>query len=177
MILLLGMHLLQVVVDGAYRAPREMNFWFGLILLHLPPPHTPGAYLPDPDRFTIRGLPGVASYFNNLALADRWLGKLRQAMQDAGRWDKMWVILSADHSWRTSTIYDGRRDLRVPFLIKSPGSERSVTYPREFNTVVTHDLILAALRGEISDQQQTVAWLDANAIAQPTTTGQGQDEH
>ena len=35
MILLLGLHLLQVVVDGAYRAPREVNFWFGLILLQL----------------------------------------------------------------------------------------------------------------------------------------------
>jgi ubiquinol-cytochrome c reductase cytochrome b subunit len=35
MILLLGLHLLQVVIDGAYRAPREMNFWFGLVLLHL----------------------------------------------------------------------------------------------------------------------------------------------
>ena len=35
MIVLLGIHLLQVVFDGAYRAPREMNFWFGLILLQL----------------------------------------------------------------------------------------------------------------------------------------------
>lgn len=35
MILLLGLHLLQVVVDNAYTAPREVNFWFGLILLHL----------------------------------------------------------------------------------------------------------------------------------------------
>lgn len=35
MILLLGIHLLQVVWDGAYKAPREVNFWFGLILLHL----------------------------------------------------------------------------------------------------------------------------------------------
>lgn len=32
---LLVLHLMQVVIDGAYRAPREVNFWFGLILLHL----------------------------------------------------------------------------------------------------------------------------------------------
>ena len=31
--LLLVLHLMQVVVDGAYRAPREVNFWFGLGLL------------------------------------------------------------------------------------------------------------------------------------------------
>ena len=32
---LLVLHLMQVVIDGAYRAPREVNFWFGLILLFL----------------------------------------------------------------------------------------------------------------------------------------------
>ncbi len=33
--LLLVLHLLQVVLDGAYRAPREVNFWCGVILLQL----------------------------------------------------------------------------------------------------------------------------------------------
>ncbi len=32
---LLILHLMQVVIDGAYRAPREINFWFGLGLLQL----------------------------------------------------------------------------------------------------------------------------------------------
>ena len=32
---LLVLHLMQVVIDGAYRAPREFNFWFGLGLLLL----------------------------------------------------------------------------------------------------------------------------------------------
>lgn len=31
--ILLVLHLMQVVIDGAYRAPRELNFWFGLALL------------------------------------------------------------------------------------------------------------------------------------------------
>lgn len=35
MTVLLALHLMQVVIDGAYKAPREMNFWFGLILLLL----------------------------------------------------------------------------------------------------------------------------------------------
>ena len=30
---LLVLHLMQVVIDGAYRAPREMNFWVGILLL------------------------------------------------------------------------------------------------------------------------------------------------
>lgn len=33
MVVLLVLHLMQVVIDGAYRAPREVNFWLGLILM------------------------------------------------------------------------------------------------------------------------------------------------
>lgn len=35
MTVLLVLHLMQVIIDGAYKAPREVNFWFGLILLQL----------------------------------------------------------------------------------------------------------------------------------------------
>ncbi len=35
MTVLLVLHLMQVMIDGAYQAPREVNFWFGLALLLL----------------------------------------------------------------------------------------------------------------------------------------------
>lgn len=35
MVVLLALHLMQVVVDGAYRAPREVNFWLGLVLMQI----------------------------------------------------------------------------------------------------------------------------------------------
>jgi len=35
MTVLLVFHLMQVVIDGAYKAPREINFWSGVILLLL----------------------------------------------------------------------------------------------------------------------------------------------
>ncbi len=35
MTVLLALHLMQVVIDGAYRAPREINFWLGLILMQI----------------------------------------------------------------------------------------------------------------------------------------------
>jgi ubiquinol-cytochrome c reductase cytochrome b subunit len=35
MVILLVVHFVQVVVDGAYRAPREINFWLGLILMQI----------------------------------------------------------------------------------------------------------------------------------------------
>ncbi|MEX2138752.1 MAG: cytochrome b N-terminal domain-containing protein [Pirellulales bacterium] len=33
MVVLLALHLMQVIIDGAYRAPREINFWIGLVLM------------------------------------------------------------------------------------------------------------------------------------------------
>src|SRR6476659_9473052 len=35
MTILLVLHLMQVVIDGAYKAPREVNFWTGILLLLL----------------------------------------------------------------------------------------------------------------------------------------------
>ncbi len=35
MVVLLAVHFVQVVVDGAYRAPREINFWIGLVMMQL----------------------------------------------------------------------------------------------------------------------------------------------
>jgi ubiquinol-cytochrome c reductase cytochrome b subunit len=35
MVPLLVLHFMQVIIDGAYRAPRELNYWFGLGLLVL----------------------------------------------------------------------------------------------------------------------------------------------
>ena len=145
---------------------------YGLILLHLPPPHDPWVYLPDKNEFTAWGIADPAGYFNNLGLADHDLGDLRRKMETAGQWDKTWVILSADHSWRLSKSYDGVRDYRVPFLIKSTGAGQSLTYSNRFNTVLTHDLILAILRGEVTNQPATATWLDTHGKPELPVPGQ-----
>ncbi|MEX2174741.1 MAG: cytochrome b N-terminal domain-containing protein [Pirellulaceae bacterium] len=35
MVVVMALHLLQVIWDGAYRAPREVNYWLGLVLMQL----------------------------------------------------------------------------------------------------------------------------------------------
>lgn len=35
MIVLMAIHLMQVIIDGAYQAPREINFWLGLVLMQI----------------------------------------------------------------------------------------------------------------------------------------------
>ncbi len=35
MVVLMAIHLVQVVIDGAYKAPREINFWLGIVLMQI----------------------------------------------------------------------------------------------------------------------------------------------
>lgn len=35
MVVLMALHLMQVIIDGAYKAPREINFWLGIILMQI----------------------------------------------------------------------------------------------------------------------------------------------
>jgi hypothetical protein len=145
------------------------NVTYGLIFLHLLPPHSPGIYLPDKDQLTIQRVNAVTGYFNNLALADRTLGKLRHALETSGEWETTWIIVSADHSWRGSRAYDGQRDYRVPFLVNPPRANTSVVYSQPFNTVATENLVLAILRGQIPNTTSAVAaWLEADAKPRPT---------
>jgi hypothetical protein len=147
------------------------NSTYGLILLHLPPPHRPGIYLPDQDRFTSLSMPPVQGYFNNLVLADRWLGKLRTALELCEEWNDLWLIVSADHSWRFSRQYDHHRDLRIPLMIKSSRERTALTFSDRLNTVLTHDLILAILSGEVKTQAALAAWLESRSSAEPTSPG------
>ena len=143
------------------------NNIYGLTLLHLPPPHMPGIYLPEKDQFTFWGVPTTVGYFGNLALADRELGQMRRAMETSGQWDKTWLIISTDHSLGPYS-YIGQPDTRVPFIVKPPGANEPITYSPKINTILTHDLILAILRGEITSQRELVPWLDKHGKPLPT---------
>jgi hypothetical protein len=147
------------------------NQLYSLVFLHLPPPHKPGVFLPESGRFTVFSFSKVAGYFNNLALADRSLATLRSAISSSGAATNTWLILSADHSWRESRLYDGRRDLRVPFVVRAPQDHRPLTYSSKLNTVMTHDMVLAILRGDVTNHATLAAWLDLHRRNEPTILG------
>jgi hypothetical protein len=147
------------------------NAQYSVILLHLPPPHKPGVYLPHEDRFTCLGMPKTKGYFNNLELADRELGRIRSAMEHAGVADRTWILVSADHWWRESKVYDDREDHRVPFLLKPPDAEGARSFPGMFNTVLTHDLILSLLKSDVTNLDEAARWLNERLISTPPLYG------
>jgi arylsulfatase A-like enzyme len=133
---------------------------FGLVFLHLPVPQPPGIYDRATQRRTAWNFSGVGeSYFDNLALADRIVGDLRRGLDRARLGDRTWIVLSSTRSWSASKAYDGQTDPRVPFLVRPPEGGRSRHVDVVFGTLATHDLVLAILRGSISDANAAAAWL------------------
>jgi len=131
----------------------------GLILAHFNVPHGPHAYSRARGDFTLKNSP-INGYLDSLALADRSLSELRAAMESAGVWESTTVLISADDPYRESEALDGKLDPRIPFLLKMAGHGEAVTYDGAFNTVLTHDLLLAVLKGEVKDPAAVTAWLD-----------------
>lgn len=157
----------SAVMENAKRLVVDSRL--GLILVHLPVPHPPGIYDRVARRFDVGR---ENSYLDNLELADRTLGELRRAMEDAGLWSDATVLVSSDHAWRSdywrSTHLWTREDeqtrppapdRRVPFVLKLPGQEKAIEYHPDLSTVITHDLILALLRAEISGRDDVIKWL------------------
>ncbi|HEU0008439.1 MAG TPA: sulfatase-like hydrolase/transferase [Verrucomicrobiae bacterium] len=138
-----------------------------LAFLHLPLPHKPGIYRPSTGKLTAFNFSTRGGYFDNLALCDRVLGELRRAIAEAGLGDRTWLLVSSDHWWRESRFSDGKTDLRVPFLLKSPFDDKPITLGAPFSTVVSQDLLLAILRGEVRDHQGAFAWLERNRVPPP----------
>jgi hypothetical protein len=137
--------------------PVAINQDFDLILLHWPIPHRPGIYSRSRDDFDASGR---GTYVDNLALVDRTLRELRQALEKAGVWDSTTILLSADHWDRFSRQVDGKIGHRIPFLLKLAGQTTRLDYLRRFDTVATHDLILSILSGELQDPESVARWLD-----------------
>ncbi|HTB15357.1 MAG TPA: sulfatase-like hydrolase/transferase [Bryobacteraceae bacterium] len=127
-----------------------------LVYLHLPVPHAPYLY----DRFSKR-YSGASTYLDNLALADIYLGDLREAMTAAGLWDKTAVLVSSDHPNRMSMSVDGKADPRVPFLLKMPSQTSGSIYHPELRTVVTKPLLEAILSRKITTPDEAKIWLNA----------------
>jgi hypothetical protein len=126
-----------------------------LSLLHFSVPHSPWISEATVDPKSVQG------YLGNVVIADRVLGDLRRSM--AGDWDKAVVLVSSDHWWRDAPLTNGKRDHRIPFILKLTGQKQGVEYKGTFNTVLTRDLLLLLLRGEVKNPSEAVEWIERNS--------------
>jgi hypothetical protein len=143
------------------KASRELlQQDLNLKLLHFPIPHHPWIYDAKTQSFSAEAKNG---YDDNLVLADRTLGEIRVALEQASKWDSSIVVVTADHWWRLAEPVNGQQDQRVPFMIKLAGQKAGMEYQKSFNTVLTRQLLIEVLRGNLTTPSDVVAWLDGTS--------------
>ena len=155
--------------DDMMKAGRELaadeNIDFAFVHLYLP--HPPGYY----DRKTGRVGTG-GSYIDNLALADRALGEMMEAIEQTGRAGTTTLVISSDHSWRVGiwrhafgwTKEDelasehGRFDPRPVLMVHFPGEDSGAPFGHAVPLLAMHGMLEGILAGQIGDAQQLEAW-------------------
>jgi arylsulfatase A-like enzyme len=143
-----------------------------LVFVHLSVPHPPAIYDAAKDDFSN----GPANtYMDNLRLVDRTVRDIRLTLEKAGLWDSSTILMTADHPLRLNRLTVFAHSLvgsriadhytqtsEVPYLLKLAGQKRGFAYNSAIQTVVTKDLLLAIMKGEITQPEQVAAWLDHN---------------
>lgn len=140
------------VVDGARKLVADSRY--GLVFIHIPVPHAPFIYKHAWWDQSVKG------YAENLILCDHILGRIRKDMELKGVWENTNIIISSDHSYGKAIKFDGKEDHRVPFMVKLANQEQAIVYPQEFNTVLTHDLVLDILSKKVTTPAELVHWLN-----------------
>ena len=143
--------------DDAKRIVTDARY--SLVLVHWPIPHGPFIYDRQRREFSTTPHP-QEGYLDNLFLADQTLGEMRRALETAGLWESTALLVSSDHPWSGSKSIDGKRDPRIPFMLKLPGRHVTQTYDRVFNTVLTPELLWELLQGNLSAPEDVAEWLD-----------------
>ncbi len=132
---------------------------YDLTFLHYSVPHKPYIYNRESRQLSAQVSRAPENYFGNLEEVDKILGDIRQVLESNGEWNRSIVIVTTDHSWRQSEEYDGKRDFRIPFMIKMPDSiEGKITKP--ISTLVTKDFILDIIANKIGTTSEAISWLE-----------------
>jgi len=125
------------------------------VLLHLPIPHSPNIWSRiDEDYIQTCD----SSYLDNLALADREMGRILALLQRSPRWKDTTLIVEGDHSWRIDLWNElpawtdeddassrGVFDPRPALLIHTPGQTQPLTNAEAWPLLRIHDVIKGIL--------------------------------
>jgi hypothetical protein len=110
---------------------------YDLCFIHLPAPHLPKLG----QEKVLTYLSDVESYFDNLKVADRILGRCVDQIRNSPCAHNTTLIVSSDHSWRASKLYDNKEDYRVPLIVHFAGQSRRTDLGQMVHTVNTIKLI------------------------------------
>jgi hypothetical protein len=148
--------LLFAHADGLLR-DDQMDFLF----LHFPLPHPPGVWNRRKNAWASSSGPHyVASYEDNLVLADRELGHILELLKRSPRWPQTSVFVQGDHGWRVamwhghpswtpedeSNSRGGIFDDRPALIVHAAGQAEGERISTPTSLMRAHDMIQATLQ-------------------------------
>ncbi len=147
------LHRINVDVLETYIDEVACNPEFDFCFIHLPAPHLPS--LNRNAGYWYFG--SVNGYLENLTIADSILGRCLDKIADSSVCNKTTVIVSSDHPWRVSYLYDGATDPRVPLIVRFPGQNSRVDLGGRVNTVNTRRLVSKILGEQLVVNQDAMS--------------------
>ena len=150
----------------------------GMLFVHFPTPHPFAIYDRERGDFSVRD---DNSYLDNLALVDRTVGNMRRALEAGGLWDSTTLLISGDHGLRPSMWrggynwtpeieqMSGDASANVPFILKLAGTSKGAVYDEPFSSLLSGDVALAVLSGEVSTEEQMLQWIARRASIASTS--------
>ncbi|MCC2685697.1 MAG: sulfatase-like hydrolase/transferase [Paenibacillaceae bacterium] len=83
-------------------------------------------------------------YAGTVTMADAWLGKLLDAMDEYDMWKNTAVVLTTDHGhllgehgyWAKNYMFDYRELVHIPLIVAAPGSPRNGTRTSALTTTI-----------------------------------------
>jgi hypothetical protein len=129
-----------------------------LVFLHMDIPHSPNIWSRIEDNYTTFC---DSSYLDNLALADRVLGKYLAELRASPRWNDTTVIVEGDHSWRIDlwnwlpawtaeddAVTRNGFDPRPAVLIHQAGQTTPATDPNPWSLLNIHTVVEQVLHNQ-----------------------------
>lgn len=139
---------LKRMLDKSVRFASDSSL--SLVFLHLSLPHSPFIWDRNTNEFR-DDMTNPDGYFDNLVLADRFLGRLQEEMIRSGTWSASTVVVMSDHAERDKLRDKRSTDRRVPLFVKLPGKEAGLRVSDPVNTLFIASVLPDLLAGRVRD--------------------------
>jgi len=142
------------LTDAALRAATDSTT--RLVFVHLLVPHSPNIWNAADSSFSRLRL-GADGYFDNLALADHILARLRKAVDDVGMSKNTVFVVMSDHGYRFGPVRGVNPTRRAMLAVNFPSH-----VPLEWGTTVRRvplrAMVLELLEGRIQTATDLGNW-------------------